>query len=245
MNRTDHRQTRGPRRGLVHRGRRHREGGRLPARGGETAPHVRAGTDFMVVSSDAIYPAGDAEDYDAKFYGPYEDHPNPIYALPGNHDWFDGLVGFMHHLCGAEVSSLPATQGRPSSLKERLRRLLWRRPAKRVPKRLPVRRRTDEDHRLGQRSPYFAIDTSSQLVVGIDTGMGGPIDREQGEWLRRISRWADKPKILLTGKLLYVDGKHHPYPIEDHGTVDEIIRTSEHNYIAAIGGTSTTTSATL
>jgi hypothetical protein len=122
MNRTDHRQTRGPRRGLVHRGRRHREGGRLPARGGETAPHVRAGTDFMVVSSDAIYPAGDAEDYDAKFYGPYEDHPNPIYALPGNHDWFDGLVGFMHHLCGAEVSSLPATQGRPSSLKERLRR---------------------------------------------------------------------------------------------------------------------------
>jgi hypothetical protein len=98
---------------------------------------------------------------------------------------------------------------------------------------------------LGQRSPYFAIDTGPQLVVGIDTGMGGPIDREQGEWLRRISRWVDKPKILLTGKPLYVDGKHHPYPIEDDGTVDEIVRASEHNYIAAIGGTSTTTSATL
>jgi hypothetical protein len=58
--------------------------------------------------------------------------------------------------------------------------LLWRRPAKRgIPEKLPVRRCTDEDHRLGQRSPYFAIDTGSQLVVGIDTGMGDPIDREQ------------------------------------------------------------------
>ena len=193
-------------------------------------------TDFMVVCSDVIYPAGDAEDYDAKFYGPYKEYPNPIYALPGNHDWYDGLVGFMHHLCGAEVSSLPAAEGRPSSLKERVRRLLWRRPAKRDPEELPVRKRTDEGRRSGQRSPYFAIDTGPLLVVGIDTGMGGPIDREQGEWLRRISRQVDKPKILLTGKPLYVDGKHHPYPMEDGGTVDEIVRAPEHDYVAAIGG---------
>src|SRR5215210_5854021 len=33
------------------------------------------GTDFMVVLSDVIYPSGDAEDYDAKFYDPYEDYP--------------------------------------------------------------------------------------------------------------------------------------------------------------------------
>lgn len=193
-------------------------------------------TDFMVVCSDVIYPAGDAEDYDARFYRPYEDYPRPIYALPGNHDWYDGLVGFMHHLCGAEVSSLPAAEGRPSSLKERLRRLLWRRPAKRSPEELPVRKRNEDGRRSGQRSPYFAIDTGPLLIVGIDTGMGGPIDREQGEWLRRISREVDKPKILLTGKPLYVDGEHHPYPMEGGGTVDEIVRDPAHDYVAAIGG---------
>ena len=191
-------------------------------------------TDFMVICSDVIYPSGDAEDYDAKFYGPYDGYQRPIYALPGNHDWNDGLVGFMHHLCGAEVSSLPGTEGRSRSLKERLRRLLWRRPARRDPEELPVRRRTDEGLRSSQRSPYFAIDTGPLLVICIDTGLGGPIDRDQGQWLRRISRDVDKPKILLTGKPLYVDGEHHPYPIEGGGTVDDIVR--EYDYVAAIGG---------
>ncbi len=193
-------------------------------------------THFMVVCSDVIYPAGDAEDYEAKFYGPYEDYPSPIYALPGNHDWYDGLVGFMHHLCGADVSALPATDERASSLKERLRRLLWRRPAKRGRGELPARGRTDDARRSDQRSPYFAIETGPLLIVGIDTGMGGEIDREKGEWLRRISREVDKPKLLLTGKPIYVDGEHHPGPIEGGGTIDEVVRDPGHDYVAAIGG---------
>ena len=194
---------------------------------------VAAGTDFMVICSDVIYPSGDAEDYGAKFYGPYEDYPRPIYALPGNHDWYDGLVGFMHHLCGAEVSLLSTVEDRASSLGERLRRLLWRRPAQRIP---GERRRSEAARRSNQRSPYFAIETGPLLVVGIDTGMGGEIDREQGGWLRRISRGTNKPKLLLTGKPLYVDGEHHPQEIEGGGTVDDIVRAPEHNYVAAIGG---------
>lgn len=194
-------------------------------------------TDFMIVCSDLIYPSGDAEDYDAKFYGPYDGYPNPIYALPGNHDWYDGLVGFMHHMCGADVSSLPPEEGpQPSSPGERLRRLLWRRPASKGPGDLPVRRRGEEGRRSGQRSPYFAVDAGPLLLVGVDTGMGGPIDRDQGAWLRKISREIDRPKILLTGKPLYVDGEHHPYPIEGGGTVDDVVRDPANGYVAAIGG---------
>lgn len=193
-------------------------------------------TDFMVVCSDVIYPAGDAEDYEAKFYRPYEDYSSPIYGLPGNHDWYDGLVGFMHHLCGADVSAPPTAEERASSPKEWLRRLLWRRPATRSPKDLPPRRRTDGARRSSQRSPYFAIETGPLLIVGIDTGMGGPIDREQGEWLRRVSRRPGKPKLLLTGKPLYVDGEPDPGQIEGGGTVDDIVRDPENNYVAAIGG---------
>jgi hypothetical protein len=66
--------------------------------------------------------------------------------------------------------------------------------------------------------------------------MSGGIDREQGEWLCKISREIDKPKLLLTGKPIYVDGEYHPGAIEGGGTVDEIVREPKHRYVAAIGG---------
>jgi hypothetical protein len=54
--------------------------------------------------------------------------------------------------------------------------------------------------------------------------------------LRKISREVDKPKVLLTGKPIYVDNEYNRGPIEGGGTVDEIVRAPEHNYVAAIGG---------
>jgi hypothetical protein len=66
--------------------------------------------------------------------------------------------------------------------------------------------------------------------------MGAGIDREQGEWLRKVSRETHKPKLLLTGKPIYVDGEYHPGAIEGGGTVDEIVREPKHRYVAAIGG---------
>src|ERR671910_2489061 len=217
-------------------------------------PMLKAGRDtaFMVICSDVIYPSGDAEDYEEKFYRPYENYPSPIYALPGNHDWYDGLNGFMYHLCDAEV---PTTQGRspkPVSTgtdskralwRDPLRRWLWRKPSGIDPT-VPTRKqvwRSLPSQMSSQRSPYFAIETGPLLVVGIDTGMGGGIDREQGEWLCKISQEIDKPKMLLTGKPIYVDGEYHPGVIEDSGpelphTVDEIVRKPEHRYVAVIGG---------
>ncbi|BFO17726.1 hypothetical protein SHKM778_41140 [Streptomyces sp. KM77-8] len=38
------------------------------------------------------------------------------------------------------------------------------------------------------------------------------------------------------GLALYVDGAHHPCPIEGGGTVDDIVRDPAHHYVAAIGG---------
>jgi hypothetical protein len=44
---------------------------------------------FLVVSSDVIYPAGSMSDYESNFYLPFQGFAKPIYAIPGNHDWFD------------------------------------------------------------------------------------------------------------------------------------------------------------
>jgi hypothetical protein len=50
---------------------------------------------FLVVSSDVIYPAGSMRDYEANFYLPFQGFAKPIYAIPGNHDWFDAIEGAM------------------------------------------------------------------------------------------------------------------------------------------------------
>src|SRR5262245_7500063 len=49
---------------------------------------------FLVVASDVIYPAGAMSDYEFNFYLPFKGFTKPIYAIPGNHDWFDALEGF-------------------------------------------------------------------------------------------------------------------------------------------------------
>lgn len=72
-------------------------------------------------------------------------------------------------------------------------------------------------------------------IIGIDTGLLGTIDAEQGAWLREVSQ-GPRPKILITGSPLYVDGEHHPCPIDGGGTVDDIVRDPGHHYVAAIGG---------
>ena len=69
-------------------------------------PLLEMGQDtyFMVICSDVVYPDGDVNEYLKKFCRPCKDYPKLIYALPGNHDWYDGLSGFMVHFCGTEPS---------------------------------------------------------------------------------------------------------------------------------------------
>jgi hypothetical protein len=219
---------------------------------------VGADTDFMLIDSDVIYPAGDINDYIDGFYLPFERYRRPIYGIPGNHDWYDGLNGFMFHFCGAEP--LPTTVYRTGSYtwKERLAHSLWRKPS---PPDLPLllyerkaraqleQEREEAVWKPQQAAPYFTIETPGLLLVCIDTGITGKLDREQGEWLRDISK-DPRPKLLVTGKPIYHDGKYDPGLIDwgpekdpeiisDIGrfsTVDDIVREPGHGYLAAIGG---------
>ncbi|WP_242614374.1 metallophosphoesterase family protein [Actinomadura roseirufa] len=194
-----------------------------------------AGTDFMIIASDVIYPTGDAGEYPDKFFRPYKDYPGPIYAVPGNHDWYDGLRGFLHVFCGLDADCSPPPWRGPLGF---VPRLLWRRPGAVDPRALAEARRTYRGaagQQAVQPGPYWAIDTPSLRIVGIDTGITGAVDRDQGAWLREVSA-GPKPKLLVTGKPIYVDDDHRPGPIEGGGTVDAIVRDPAHHYVAAIGG---------
>jgi hypothetical protein len=94
---------------------------------------------FMVIcSDDVLYPVGDINDYESKFFNPYSTVPVPIYALPGNHDWYDSLGAFMFYFCDRDDPP-PALPIDPASgrlamrlrigSRSWLRRQLWREPS--------------------------------------------------------------------------------------------------------------------
>lgn len=66
--------------------------------------------DMIVLGGDAVYPAASQEAYRDRTVGPYrtafpgpdlldsthdERDPIPLFAIPGNHDWYDGLSAFL------------------------------------------------------------------------------------------------------------------------------------------------------
>ncbi|MER6925998.1 metallophosphoesterase, partial [Streptomyces spiralis] len=85
------------------------------------------GTSFAVIASDVNYPVGSTDDYGTKFFRPYRDYPAPIYAVPGNHDWYEDLGAFMRVFCDDAPPLAPEPRPRPLS-RAWWRALLWHRP---------------------------------------------------------------------------------------------------------------------
>ncbi|MDG4763409.1 metallophosphoesterase [Solwaraspora sp. WMMD406] len=60
--------------------------------------------DLLVMGGDQVYPSASGEAYEDRCKGPYQaaspkaptGRPQPtLYAIPGNHDWYDGLTAFL------------------------------------------------------------------------------------------------------------------------------------------------------
>jgi hypothetical protein len=190
---------------------------------------VAGDTDLGVVCSDVVYPAGGVRAYRDRFYRAYAGYRAPLYGLPGNHDWYDGLTGFMTTFCDVAPDVGEPSPDVPGPWWKRVvRRLLWRHAPKATAQDVAEMRwyRDEESQQAVQPGPYCAIDAGPVRLVLIDVGIDGHIDRDQG----------DRPKILLTGKPLYTYAHAQPCPIEGGGFVDDIVTDPANNYVAAIGG---------
>lgn len=165
---------------------------------------------FTIIAGDVIYPSGRSAEYRAKFYVPYRNVEHDIYAVPGNHDWYDELHGFLIHFCDSnrKLRAPDRVAIKPEKLGD-LRR---------------IRRNT-----YVQPNMYFTIEHPRLQIVCIDTGVKGGLGRAQEQWLRRVS--ADpRPKVLITGFPFYVDG--------GPGKVSARIRAlvARSNYVLVVGG---------
>jgi hypothetical protein len=74
----------------------------------------------LVMGGDQVYPTASPEEYDNRFLYPFdeayrpegaaqgawpESDPPDVYAVPGNHDWYDGLRTFFHLFCRRTVKA--------------------------------------------------------------------------------------------------------------------------------------------
>ncbi|HET7486422.1 MAG TPA: hypothetical protein VFJ85_00735 [Acidimicrobiales bacterium] len=90
----------------------------LAGAGGQSVPTERGR--LLVMSGDEVYPAAHIDRYRNKMTGPYRaalPHTEPehplLVALPGNHDWYDGLTAFSRVFCqGNWIGGWQTTQRR-------------------------------------------------------------------------------------------------------------------------------------
>jgi len=217
--------------------------------------------DVLVLMSDVVYPAGDINAWRDAVYLPYLGLPKSswkaaedalglavtlpnwkVFATPGNHDWYDGLTGFMFHACGAEPLPEVRFSGAGLTTMQRLVRSAWQNPTR--PDRAmldPLRASVASRWRTGspgpmpfQPGPYYAIDigkvgTTGQepalRLVTVDTGVDGSIDVEQARWIRRQLASSTCPKIVVTGKPIVVNNRIGGIPInrsEFAGATDDV-----------------------
>jgi hypothetical protein len=159
---------------------------------------------FLIVSSDVIYPAGAMKDYESKFYLPFKGFKKPIYAIPGNHDWFDALEAFNANFLepkaarAALSARVKADFNLTSTDKSRIDRLLQR--AKRLRELYGIQN-------AKQRGPFFELQTKDFALVAIDTGIRRTIDARQLAWLKgALERSKGKFIMAIVGHPKYAGG---------------------------------------
>jgi hypothetical protein len=81
--------------------------GKFPQSARRDIPDKFGPADVVVFGGDLVYPMASRDGYRRRFQAPYtaalpetRDRPVPgLFAIPGNHDWYDGLTNFFREFC--------------------------------------------------------------------------------------------------------------------------------------------------
>jgi 3',5'-cyclic AMP phosphodiesterase CpdA len=178
--------------------------------GAERLPRGRV----LLIGGDLVYPTASPEAYDERFLGPFDeafeqapeaakrDMPD-LYAIPGNHDWYDGLSAFFDIFCRRRIAS------KGTIAIERPGRVVAGRQTK-------------------QSRSYFAIRLPDNWWVwGTDSQLKGFIDQPQIDYFQHVARhWMPKEAkvILLVGQpsWAYVDPAHPEREFESFSYLERL-----------------------
>ena len=141
---------------------------------------------LLVLGGDQIYPTASAEEYQNRFLHPFDEAYRQLsppaaagkmpdlYAVPGNHDWYDGLAAFFNLFCRRRIAT-PLMVG-------------INRPGKVI-----AGRQTE------QTRSYFALKLpGGWWLWGTDSQIAGYIDQPQVDFFQFVaSTWMDAGSKLI------------------------------------------------
>jgi uncharacterized membrane protein HdeD (DUF308 family) len=161
---------------------------------------------FLMIASDVIYPSGAMSDYESKFYLPFKGFTKPIYAIPGNHDWYDALEGFAANFLEPDAAracmySRVVTDNRLTTTTE-----------KRIDGMIDEAARLRREYGVStgwQRGPFFEVQTERFALIAVDTGVLRRLDTDQWAWLKSaLDRSRGKFIMVIPGHPLYAGGRY-------------------------------------
>ena len=133
------------------------------------------------------------KDYEKKFWLPFKGVTKPVYAIPGNHDWYDALEGF--------IATFYEPAAAKKAMYERLKSDL--KISSTTPNKIDeMIARTDEWRKeyevpTGfQKAPYFQVSAGNFVFITIETGVLRQIDSLQLKWLTNVLE-ASKGKFVM------------------------------------------------
>ena len=161
---------------------------------------------FVVLSSDVVYPIGAMKDYEAKFWLPFKGVQKPVYAIPGNHDWYDALEAFAATFLEPDAARVAMKARIEADLK------LSRTTDRHIEALIREAARLRKEYRVPtgfQQGPFFQFQTDRFALFVVDTGVRKSIDPAQMEWLKTALAAAHgKFKMAILGHPLYVAGEY-------------------------------------
>jgi 3',5'-cyclic AMP phosphodiesterase CpdA len=191
------------------------------------APDVR----FVVLSSDVVYPTGAMKDYEARFWLPFKGVTKPVYAIPGNHDWYDALEGFAAtffepRAARAAIRARIAADGGVSSTTDaRIEEFIQRADFLRRQYGVPTG---------AQQGSFFQIQTPDFVLLAVDTGVLRGVDPDELTWLRAALE-ASRGKMIMAvlGHPFFAGGHDVARDDEEFMVVRELLRAHDVSVVMA------------
>jgi len=186
---------------------------------------LRDDVKFLVVSSDVIYPAGAMKDYEPNFYLPFKGFRKPIYAIPGNHDWFGALEAFNANFLEPDAAR--------AAIRSRLERdkLLTSATTRRMDFMVGEAERLRRAYGVQtglQRGPFFEIHAGGFSLIAVDTGIRRTLDDRERAWFEAaLERSKGRMTMVVLGHPLFAAGADQGASDPAFGAIHDLVRTYE------------------
>ena len=161
---------------------------------------------FLVISSDVVYPSGALKDYEKKFWMPFKGVEKPVYAIPGNHDWYDALEGFNATFLMPVIAKRAMTARINADLK------ISSTNEAQINDMISKTKKWREEYGVPtgfQQAPFFQVSTDNFVLISLETGVKRQIDTLQMTWLKNVLEASkDKFVMVLLGHPFFAIGEY-------------------------------------